>query len=205
MKMRLSDLKEAPYNPRTISQSEFNGLKNSLSLFGDLSGITFNKTTGNLVSGHQRAKVLQDKYGDLEIVMVSDEEGYFSTPEGNFKVRFVEWDLLKEKAGNIAANSQEISGKNTAGLIPLVEELSLEAPDLVSNLRIDAINLQPLSTDGLLNDLQENEFVSLVSDKSDCFAMTFVFPKTKKDVLTQYVIGNGKEEITKAILHLVEG
>lgn len=41
------------------------GLSYSIAEFGDLSGITFNERTGELVCGHQRVKALRAQYGDL--------------------------------------------------------------------------------------------------------------------------------------------
>ena len=56
--MKLTDLKSAGYNPRTITDEQLGWLKKSLEEFGDLSGIVFNRRTGNTVGGHQRLKCL---------------------------------------------------------------------------------------------------------------------------------------------------
>jgi hypothetical protein len=91
--MNLSDLKSASYNPREISEKSFEGLKCSIEEFGDLSGIVFNKRTGNLVAGHQRVKAIQDKYGDLKISFANDVNGIIVTPDSKeFFVRFVDWE-----------------------------------------------------------------------------------------------------------------
>ncbi len=58
--MNIMDLKPAEYNPRTISDDQLERLKKSLEEFGDLSGIVFNRQTGNLVGGHQRLKVIPE-------------------------------------------------------------------------------------------------------------------------------------------------
>ena len=139
---KLSDLKPADYNPRKITDKALEGLKFSLEEFGDISGIVFNTRTGNLVSGHQRVKALQEKYGDLDLSRAEDGTAAFISPEGNlFKVRIVDWDLDKEKAANIAANAETIQGEFTEGLIPLVEELSLNMPDVSSHLLLNEIDL----------------------------------------------------------------
>jgi len=135
--MNLSDLKEAKYNPRTISDKAFSGLKISLDRFGDLSGITFNTHTGNLVCGHQRIKELKEKYGDLEV-----KEDKIITPDGKiFKVRFVDWDIKKEKAANIAANNQMIAGEFTSDLKLVIDEIKLDTPDLTKSLRFDELKI----------------------------------------------------------------
>jgi len=54
--MELTDIKSAGYNPRTITDEQLKMLNKSLQTFGDLSGIVYNRRTGNLVGGHQRLK-----------------------------------------------------------------------------------------------------------------------------------------------------
>lgn len=99
--MKLSDLSPNPRNPRRITDKKLEMLKKSLAEFGDLSGIVFNKTTGNLVGGHQRLKVLPP---DAEIDMESHSHGHITINGDRFNFRVVEWDETKEKAANIAAN-----------------------------------------------------------------------------------------------------
>lgn len=125
--MNLLDLKAAEYNPRVIKDEAFTGLKISLDQFGGISGIVFNKRTGNLVAGHQRVKALIDQYGNLEIIKISEDEGKIELLTGDvFKVRFVNWDEKKEKAANIAANSETITG---------------EFPEIYSDLMFERIEL----------------------------------------------------------------
>lgn len=106
--MKVKDLKPADYNPRTISESKLGMLGKSLKEFGDLSGVVFNVTTGNLVGGHQRLKHLEP---DWEIVKEPgvDETGtvavgYIVTPRGRLAYREVAWPIGKEIQANIAAN-----------------------------------------------------------------------------------------------------
>lgn len=105
--MKLSDLKPAPYNPRTITQEAAAALQTSLAEFGDISGIVWNKKTGNLVAGHQRMDALRRKHGKA----LTLREGAVTTPEGErFPVRVVNWPPDKEKAANVAANSPFLAG-----------------------------------------------------------------------------------------------
>jgi len=132
--MKLSELKAAEYNPREISAEAFEGLKDSIENFGDISGIVFNKKTGNLVSGHQRVKALKDKYGDLDI---SDNQ--IKTPEGVFPIRFVNWAQSKERAANIAANAETIQGRWTEGARLIIQEVAITDPSLFKNLNLTAL------------------------------------------------------------------
>jgi DNA modification methylase len=109
----VKSLKPSDYNPRTITKDRLESLGRSLEKFGDLSGIVFNRRTGRLVGGHQRAKHLNpdweittrrtakkpyDKTGTVA-------EGDIRAPWGVLSYREVDWDEATEKAANIAANA----------------------------------------------------------------------------------------------------
>ncbi|MGL9920973.1 DNA methyltransferase [Enterococcus sp. DIV1758] len=91
-KMKLSDLKPAPYNPRIElkpGMTEYENLKNSLLEFGFVDPPIFNQQTGCLVGGHQRVAVAID-LGFKEV-----------------ETSIVDLPLKKEKILNIALNNLE--------------------------------------------------------------------------------------------------
>lgn len=143
--MKLSDLKAAKYNPRTITDNALSGLGYSIEEFGDIASIVINKRTGNLVSGHQRIKALQDKYGDLEIIVINNEVikdfSVIVTPESIFLVRQVDWPVEKEKAANIAANNPHIAGSFTPDLADILGEIKGDLPDLYDGLMLEPLLL----------------------------------------------------------------
>ena len=49
--MDISKIKKAPYNPRRMGKASKEALKKSLETFEDISGITVNKRSGNVVAG----------------------------------------------------------------------------------------------------------------------------------------------------------
>ena len=57
-KIQRSKIKNAPYNPRYISDSNFDGLKKAIKKHGLHTPITINRKTGNVVVGNQRLAVL---------------------------------------------------------------------------------------------------------------------------------------------------
>lgn len=61
-----SEIKNAEYNPRVISQKAKNKLRKSLKKFGLVEPLIWNKQTGNLVSGHQRLQIIDDIEGNNE-------------------------------------------------------------------------------------------------------------------------------------------
>ena len=91
--LSLGDLNPADYNPRKDLQpgdSEYEKLKRSLAEFGYVEPVIWNKTTGHIVGGHQRLKVLADLgFESVDCVVV-------------------ELDETREKTLNIALN--KISG-----------------------------------------------------------------------------------------------
>lgn len=89
----ITSLKPADYNPRKDLQPgdpEYDKLKRSLTEFGYVEPVIFNQTTGRVVGGHQRLKVLADLgHTDVDCVIV-------------------ELDDTRERALNVALN--KISG-----------------------------------------------------------------------------------------------
>ena len=73
-KMKTSDLIPAEYNPRKDlkpGDPEYEKLKHSIEQFGYVEPVIWNKTTGRVVGGHQRLKVLIDMgITEVECVVV---------------------------------------------------------------------------------------------------------------------------------------
>ena len=108
-RMRIGDLKPAPYNPRVELRPGMPGyerLARSVREFGLVQPIVWNERTGHVVSGHQRLEVLRnDGVSEVEAVVVS-------------------LPLEREKALNVALNNSQVGGDWDAGkLVDLLEEL----------------------------------------------------------------------------------
>lgn len=109
--MKASDLTPNVKNPRKISPAKLKMLKASLKEFGDLSGIVFNRQSGQLIGGHQRSALIPK---DAEITVTNKykkptttgtvAEGYIQVGSERFAYREVSFDEQREKAANIAAN-----------------------------------------------------------------------------------------------------
>lgn len=82
----LKDLNPAPYNPRKMDKDEYERLKKSILEFSMVEPIIWNKTTKNIVGGHQRYRVLDELNIEETTVVV------------------VELEPEKEKILNIALN-----------------------------------------------------------------------------------------------------
>jgi len=120
-KIKLSEIKEADYNPRIIEKEELEGLKASLRVFGQRENLIVNKDM-TLISGHQRLKAMKD---------LGIEEAYCDIVDLNKK---------QEKKLNVIMNSQAISGKyEGVKLNDILIELKDEEDYL--DLRLDELEI----------------------------------------------------------------
>jgi hypothetical protein len=118
----ITDINPAPYNPRSISDAAFEGLKESIKKFGMPQPLVVNKRSGVLVSGHQRLKAA----GAL----------------GLSTVPVIEVDLspAEEKALNVTLNNKHIAGDFTVGLNELLGEITADlGRDFLAELRLDQL------------------------------------------------------------------
>ena len=113
MKMKLSELRPAQYNPRKAlrpGDPAYEKLKNSILTFGNVEPIVWNRTTGNVVGGHQRLSVLLD-------LGVEESE-----------VSVVDLTEVEEKQLNIALN--KITGEwDEEKLVILLSDITGEGAD----------------------------------------------------------------------------
>lgn len=136
-----ADLIPADYNPRKDLKSgdaEYEKLKRSIEQFGYVEPVIWNKTTGRVVGGHQRLKVLIDM-GVTEVECV-----------------VIELDENKEKALNIALN--KISGEwDTDKLSLLISDLQCADFD-ISLTGFDISEIDALFKDGIKDGVKEDNF-----------------------------------------------
>lgn len=130
-----ADLIPADYNPRKDlkpGDAEYEKLKRSIEQFGYVEPVIWNKTTGFVVGGHQRLKVLLDM-GITEVECV-----------------VVEMDAEKEKALNIALN--KISGEWDK------DKLALLIADLQgADFDVSLTGFEPAEIDSLFKDAQQDK------------------------------------------------
>lgn len=113
-KRKIEELIPASYNPRKdldVVDQEYLALKSSIERFGLVVPIIENKTTGNLVGGHQRLRILKDLgYTEVDVCIIELEE-------------------KKEKALNLALN--RIKGDwDKKALANIAQEIRLAGIDL---------------------------------------------------------------------------
>ncbi len=133
----LDDLMSWEENPRDIDPEAEAGLTHSLTTFGYL-GIVYDRRIKRLRAGNQRVRLLLQKYGKA----LRMEDGAIVTPDGHrFPVRVVDWDQSFGEAAALAANSPSLAGRFTPGVLPILDRVSVDLPDLVKALRLEDLRL----------------------------------------------------------------
>ena len=95
-KIDRSEIKNAEYNPRKLSDKAKQKLKQNLEKVGLIQPITWNRITGNIVSGHQRVSILDSLQRNKKY---------------SLSVAVVEMDEKTEKEQNIFMNNTEAQGE----------------------------------------------------------------------------------------------
>ncbi len=113
MRLKLSQLEFSNYNPREISETAFQGLREAMVELGIMDMPLVNVADGKkrIISGHQRVRALMD-------------EGY--TECDCLVVQFGE---LKEQMANVTMNNPAIQGKwDLKDLVPTLDEITADLP-----------------------------------------------------------------------------
>ena len=190
-KVKVSDLRPAKYNPRQDlkpGDREYEKIARSIDEFGYVEPIVWNETTGNIVGGHQRLKILIER-GETEV-----------------EVSVVRLNEHDEKVLNVALN--KIKGRwDTGKLTDLLKELQAEGAMEVTGFEdweLDALSMQYDHIDDLLNE-DFSEFAA--KEPKDTFTMTFTLPEDVKTAVQEYIetTPNAKAELATAVINKVKG
>lgn len=106
------ELKNAPYNPRQMSEAARKKLRKGIKKLGLLAPLTWNAETGNIVGGHQRIAAIDAIKG---------------TKDYKLKVARVRLSEIEEKEANILLNNTEAQGDWD---IEALEAMFSGAPDI---------------------------------------------------------------------------
>ena len=126
----LDKLNPAEYNPRTITDDEFNGLVESLKTFGQQENLIVNKDM-TIISGHQRYEAMK----------------FLNWTEATCNV--VDLDKHQEKKLNVTINNHKIQGKfDQLKLDEILLELSIDEDYNKLNLNeLEGLDLSDKITD----------------------------------------------------------
>lgn len=178
--IKITDLKPAEYNPRRISDEDYQKLKNSISTFGLVDPIIVNLKNMHIVGGHQRYDVLLDDHmldndflAELPMIRLGDVGFVFTDTELSIR------DDDHEKALNLALN--KISGEwDNDKLAEVLEDLE------DSDLDLELTGFDDLE----LTELQFENDIEYDDDISDSDLSEDILPKEVKKIICPYC---GKE------------
>lgn len=150
----VSAIRRAPYNPRKDlqpSDPEYQRIKASLGRWGSVQPLVWNRTTGNLVAGHQRLKIQLAEDPSITALEVS----------------VVELNDVEEKALNLALN--RITGDWD---LPKLGELltQLNDPDVFPTLDLTGFGNDDLAE--LMNDATKPLFAPVLIPQLDARDVT---------------------------------
>lgn len=97
VRLMRSEIKPAPYNPRTISDKGKSALRRGMKRLGQLTPLIWNRRTGFLVGGHQRLGVLDKEHG-------------WPGTDYPLQVSSVDLSDAQEREANVLLNNPEAQG-----------------------------------------------------------------------------------------------
>lgn len=106
-----SEIKNAPYNPRQIKETNARRLKAGIKKHGLVGSITWNKQTGNIVGGHRRMDALDELEGTDDYLLTVD---------------VIDVPLAKELAINLLLNNRKAQGEDNLVMLQGVLEMMQE-------------------------------------------------------------------------------
>ena len=167
MKINNKEIRLAKYNPRSMNKETMEALKSSMEEFEDISGIVINSNTGNIVAGNHRWDILSRKYKDLNLIPITESHYTINDSSNKFTgfiAKVVDWDIKKEKAANVTANNDLLSGSFTSDLQSILDDVAETYKDeLFEDLRLDELQID-LSG---LNDGWGEDQLSKVQDEAE--------------------------------------
>lgn len=118
--INITEVKPSEYNPRMISNEEYNKLKESIDKFGLTDPIIINLKNNTIIGGHQRYSVIKNEFKDMKLYMFEIGNIGWITSSLEFNIDNFDDEILL----NINLNSQ--NGEwDLKKLKSLVEELEM--------------------------------------------------------------------------------
>lgn len=181
---RIRDLNRAAYNPRIDiipGDTEYENLRRSITTYGMLIPVIWNKRTGNVVGGHQRLTVLENE-GETEV-----------------DVSVVDLDETQERQLNVALNKIE-GGWDEEKLAELLAELGDDAT--LTGFTQQEIDSLTNDIDSLIDGATVDEELRAIEE---LFNVSLTFDKADQEELKAYVKDYGKEALIEVIIQKVKG
>lgn len=181
---KIRDMDRAAYNPRIDlipGDTEYENLRRSITTYGMLIPVIWNKRTNRVVGGHQRLTVLENE-GETET-----------------DVSVVDLDETQEKQLNVALNKVE-GGWDEEKLAELLMELGEDAT--LTGFTQQEIDSLTNDIDSLIDGDTVDEELKAIEE---LFNISLTFDKADQEELKAYVKDYGKEALIEVIIQKAKG
>ena len=188
-------------NPRKISNVQFDQLSNNLLKFGDLGGVVYCRNNKSYIGGNQRSKIFDG--AKIEIIQS------FDTPQADKTIAFgfINWNGNKYLYREVEFTEDEfheacITANSLGGDWDYEALLSgnwdIEA---LKNWGVDLSDFTEEFGSAELSDLPENSFRDNINSQ-DFVQYTFLFKKSEKQTIDNYIKEYSKEVLKQKIIEL---
>lgn len=184
VRKKIRDMDRAAYNPRIDlipGDTEYENLRRSITTYGMLIPVIWNKRTNRVVGGHQRLTVLENE-GETEV-----------------DVSVVDLDETQEKQLNVALNKVE-GGWDEEKLAELLMELGEDAT--LTGFTQQEIDSLTNDIDSLIDGDTVDEELKAIEE---LFNISLTFDKADQEELKAYVKDYGKEALIEVIIQKAKG
>lgn len=181
---KIRDMDRAAYNPRIElipGDTKYENLRRSITTYGLIIPIVWNKRTNKVVGGHQRLTVLENE-GETEV-----------------DVSVVDLDETQERQLNVALNKVE-GGWDEEKLGDLLAELGEDAT--LTGFTQQEIDSLTNDIDSLIDGDTVDEELKAIEE---LFNVSLTFDKADQEELKAYVKDYGKEALIQVIIQKAKG
>lgn len=181
---KIRDMDRAAYNPRIElipGDTEYENLRRSITTYGLIIPVVWNKRTNRVVGGHQRLTVLENE-GETEV-----------------DVSVVDLDETQERQLNVALNKVE-GGWDEEKLGDLLAELGEDAT--LTGFTQQEIDILTNDIDSLIDGDTVDEELKAIEE---LFNVSLTFDKADQEELKAYVKDYGKEALIQVIIQKAKG
>ena len=181
---KIRDMDRAAYNPRIElipGDTEYENLRRSITTYGLIIPVVWNKRTNRVVGGHQRLTVLENE-GETEV-----------------DVSVVDLDETQERQLNVALNKVE-GGWDEEKLGDLLAELGEDAT--LTGFTQQEIDSLTNDIDSLIDGDTVDEELKAIEE---LFNVSLTFDKADQEELKAYVKDYGKEALIQVIVQKAKG
>ena len=181
---KIRDMDRAAYNPRIElipGDTEYENLRRSITTYGLIIPVIWNKRTNKVVGGHQRLTVLENE-GETEV-----------------DVSVVDLDETQERQLNVALNKVE-GGWDEEKLGDLLAELGEDAT--LTGFTQQEIDSLTNDIDSLIDGDTVDEELKAIEE---LFNVSLTFDKADQEELKAYVKDYGKEALIQVIIQKAKG